>query len=76
MPFPEFNYWYKYVSILKAREQLKEFESNCYSSMKREDMKKTRNNYYKTAVPLELDDSKIFTTNELAIKFKDKVNGK
>jgi len=76
MPVDEFNYWYKFFAILKAREQLENFEAISYPNMKREDMKKLRNDYYKKAVPLELDNSKIFTTSELAIKFKEKMNGK
>ncbi len=76
MPCDELNYWFRYIPILRAREQLREFEASAYPNMKREDMNKTRNNYKKQAVPLELDDSEILTTDKLAEKFKGLNRGK
>ena len=72
MPFSELKYWSKYILILKAREQLGRLESSSYPNMKREEMKKVRSGYYKQAVPIELDESKIHSTKELAIIFKER----
>jgi hypothetical protein len=76
MPYSDFKYWVKYISILRAREQLREFEASAYPNMKRDDMKKVRDNYKKDAVPLELDDSEVLTTGELAKVFKGMNRGK